>query len=125
MILFYRSGMKSTSSAFIRRNDCRKPETTECAQPLCEAIVRALIEDVLMPGGDLIRIDDYISAETYIQPNEDVPDGRERSSNIGTIQNAFPHQKHGSTAASLEATPQQKRLTEHTALPASNAKNFA
>lgn len=42
-----------------------------------KAIVRSLIEDVLMVGGDPTKIDAYISAETYIQHNKDVPDGLE------------------------------------------------
>ena len=39
-------------------------------------LVRALIRDVLM-GDAPERIDDYISAETYIQHNAEVPDGLE------------------------------------------------
>lgn len=42
-----------------------------------KARVRALIEDVLMPGGDPTNIDRYISAERYVQHNRDVPDGLE------------------------------------------------
>ena len=42
-----------------------------------KAIVRAMIEDVLMVGGDPTKIDAYISAETYIQHNKDVADGLE------------------------------------------------
>jgi predicted SnoaL-like aldol condensation-catalyzing enzyme len=40
-----------------------------------KALVRHLIEDVLMPGGNPANIDRYISAERYIQHNRDVPDG--------------------------------------------------
>lgn len=40
-----------------------------------KAIVRGLIEDVLMPNGNPERIDDYISAQQYIQHNAEVPDG--------------------------------------------------
>jgi predicted SnoaL-like aldol condensation-catalyzing enzyme len=42
-----------------------------------KALVRRLIEDVLMPGGNPHNIDRYISAETYIQHNRDVADGLE------------------------------------------------
>lgn len=41
-----------------------------------KAIVREMIEHVLMEGGDASRIDDYI-AENYAQHNSEVPDGRE------------------------------------------------
>jgi predicted SnoaL-like aldol condensation-catalyzing enzyme len=37
-------------------------------------LVRELVEQVLMPGGDPHRVDEYI-AEVYIQHNADVPDG--------------------------------------------------
>ena len=40
-----------------------------------KALVRALVEDVLMPGGNPHNIDRYISAEQYIQHNRDVADG--------------------------------------------------
>jgi predicted SnoaL-like aldol condensation-catalyzing enzyme len=40
-------------------------------------IINNLIKDVLMEGGDQARIDDYISSETYIQHNREVPDGLE------------------------------------------------
>ena len=39
-----------------------------------KALVRAMLQDVLMPGGDPTRVDDYISAETYIQHNAEVAD---------------------------------------------------
>ena len=42
-----------------------------------KALVRAMIEDVLMDGGDPRRIDVYISAEEYIQHSSDVADGLE------------------------------------------------
>ena len=42
-----------------------------------KALVRALIEDVLMPGGNPHHIDRYISSEQYIQHNREVPDGLE------------------------------------------------
>ena len=38
-------------------------------------IVRNLIQDALMEGGDPAKIPDYV-AENYIQHNKDVPDGR-------------------------------------------------
>ena len=40
-----------------------------------KAVVRAMLEDVLMPGGDPTRVDQYISADTYIQHNAQVADG--------------------------------------------------
>lgn len=42
-----------------------------------KTLVRNLIQDVLMPGGDPTKIDQYISSEQYIQHNKDVPDGLE------------------------------------------------
>ena len=42
-----------------------------------KALVEAMIKDVLMPNGNPHNIDQYISAETYIQHNKDVPDGLE------------------------------------------------
>lgn len=42
-----------------------------------KARVRSMIEDVLIPGGDPTRVDEYISAETYIQHNAEVADGLE------------------------------------------------
>ena len=42
-----------------------------------KALVRALIEDVLMPGGNPHNVDRYISARTYIQHNREVADGLE------------------------------------------------
>jgi predicted SnoaL-like aldol condensation-catalyzing enzyme len=43
-----------------------------------KALVRALIEDVLMPGGNPHNVDRYISADEYIQHNRDVADGLEQ-----------------------------------------------
>ena len=40
-------------------------------------LVRAFLEDVMMPGGDPHRIDRYISSDQYIQHNRDVADGLE------------------------------------------------
>ena len=40
-----------------------------------KAVVRAMLHDVLIPGGDPTRNGDYISAETYIQHNAEVADG--------------------------------------------------
>lgn len=42
-----------------------------------KTLVRNLIQDVLMPGGDASNIDQYISSEQYIQHNKEVPDGLE------------------------------------------------
>jgi predicted SnoaL-like aldol condensation-catalyzing enzyme len=42
-----------------------------------KVLVRSMIEDVLMRGGNPHKIDNYISAETYIQHNKEVPDGLE------------------------------------------------
>jgi predicted SnoaL-like aldol condensation-catalyzing enzyme len=42
-----------------------------------KALVRAMVEDVLMDGGNANNIDDYISADQYIQHNKEVPDGLE------------------------------------------------
>ena len=52
-----------------------------------KALVRSLIEDVLMVGGDPTKIDDYISAETYIQHNKDVPDGLEHFKALALAEN--------------------------------------
>lgn len=41
-----------------------------------KALVRNLIQDALMPGGDPSKIDEYVG-DTYIQHNKDVPDGKE------------------------------------------------
>lgn len=41
-----------------------------------KALVRAMIEDILMPGGDPARIDRYV-AEDCVQHSAEVPDGRE------------------------------------------------
>lgn len=41
-----------------------------------QALVRAMLEDLLMPGGDLDNIDRYV-AEDYIQHNADMADGLE------------------------------------------------
>jgi len=40
-------------------------------------LVRRMISDVLMPGGDPTRIDHYVSAESYVQHARDVADGLE------------------------------------------------
>lgn len=42
-----------------------------------KALVRAMIHDVLMEGGDPHRVDEYISAETYIRHNKEFSDGLE------------------------------------------------
>jgi len=41
-----------------------------------KAIVRSMIEDLLMPDGDLSRVDQYIAVD-YLQHNAEVPDGIE------------------------------------------------
>lgn len=41
-----------------------------------KAIVRAMVTDLLMPGGDVTKVDDYIAPE-YLQHNAQVPDGLE------------------------------------------------
>jgi predicted SnoaL-like aldol condensation-catalyzing enzyme len=43
-----------------------------------KALVRELIEDVLMPGGNPSNIDGHISADRYIQHNREVADGLEQ-----------------------------------------------
>ena len=40
-----------------------------------KVLVRALVEDVLMPGGNPHNIDQYISGSQYIQHNREVADG--------------------------------------------------
>ena len=52
-----------------------------------KAIVRSLIEDVLRVGGDPTKIDDYISAATYIQHNKDVADGLEHFKPLALAEN--------------------------------------
>lgn len=42
-----------------------------------KALVRSLIEDVLMPGGNPHNIDRYISSDQYVQHNREVADGLE------------------------------------------------
>lgn len=42
-----------------------------------KALVRSLIEDGLMRGGNPANLPNYISAEQYIQHNKEVPDGLE------------------------------------------------
>ena len=42
-----------------------------------KAVVREMITQVLMPGGDPSRIDEFISDQQYIQHNPDVADGLE------------------------------------------------
>jgi predicted SnoaL-like aldol condensation-catalyzing enzyme len=41
------------------------------------ALVRSMIHDVLIEGGDVQAIDRYISSEQYVQHNQEVPDGLE------------------------------------------------
>lgn len=42
-----------------------------------KALVRSMVEDVLMPGGNPHNIDQYISGHKYIQHNREVADGLE------------------------------------------------
>lgn len=42
-----------------------------------KTLVRNMIEQALMPGGDPSRIPEFISSETYIQHNKEVADGME------------------------------------------------
>jgi predicted SnoaL-like aldol condensation-catalyzing enzyme len=42
-----------------------------------KALVREMIEQCLMRGGDASRIDEFISREQYLQHNKEVPDGFE------------------------------------------------
>ena len=52
-----------------------------------KALVRSLIEDALMPGGNPANLPQYISAETYIQHNKDVPDGLENFQKLAMMPN--------------------------------------
>jgi predicted SnoaL-like aldol condensation-catalyzing enzyme len=56
-----------------------------------KALVRQLIQDVLMPGGDPSKIDQYISAETYIQHNPERPDGLEHFKKLAMMPNRPLH----------------------------------
>ena len=42
-----------------------------------KALVKNLIKEIMMRGGDPQKVSDFISAEQYIQHNKDVPDGLE------------------------------------------------
>ncbi|MEM6800741.1 MAG: hypothetical protein AAF696_05020 [Bacteroidota bacterium] len=50
-------------------------------------LVRNLITDVLIPGGDPSKIDQYVSQDTYIQHNKDVADGFEHFYELATMPN--------------------------------------
>lgn len=50
-------------------------------------LVREMIQDVLMPGGDPHQIDKYISSEMYIQHNKEVPDGLASFKKLATAPN--------------------------------------
>ncbi|MEM7658571.1 MAG: nuclear transport factor 2 family protein [Bacteroidota bacterium] len=52
-----------------------------------KALVREMITQVMMPGGDPHRIDEFISSEEYIQHNKDVPDGLEHFKALATQPN--------------------------------------
>lgn len=49
-----------------------------------KALVRRLIEDVLMPGGNPGKVREYISAAQYLQHNAEVPDGLEPFAALAT-----------------------------------------
>ncbi|OJJ14724.1 hypothetical protein BKI52_41545 [marine bacterium AO1-C] len=49
-----------------------------------KALVRSLIKDVLMQGGDPTKMDQYISKEKYIQHNPEVADGFEHFYKLAT-----------------------------------------
>lgn len=42
-----------------------------------KALVKTMIEQVLMPGGNPDRVDEFISSERYIQHSKEMPDGLE------------------------------------------------
>ena len=50
-----------------------------------KALVRSLIEDGLMTGGDPSKLADYISEEQYIQHNPEVGDGLEHFQKLATM----------------------------------------
>jgi predicted SnoaL-like aldol condensation-catalyzing enzyme len=52
-----------------------------------KALVRKMIEDVLMEGGNRENIGNYISSETYIQHNKDVPDGIQGIKDLVSMEN--------------------------------------
>ncbi|MEO0899505.1 MAG: nuclear transport factor 2 family protein [Bacteroidota bacterium] len=52
-----------------------------------KALVRNLIEQALMPGGDPTRLGEFISEETYIQHNPEVADGFEHFYKLATMPN--------------------------------------
>jgi len=52
-----------------------------------KALVRSLIEDALMEGGNPEHLDRYISTEQYIQHNAEVADGLEHFQQLATMAN--------------------------------------
>jgi len=52
-----------------------------------KALVRNLIQEVLMPGGDPSKLDQYISTEKYIQHNPEVEDGFDAFQRLVTAPN--------------------------------------
>lgn len=50
-------------------------------------LVRNLLENALMRGGDPSKIDDYISKDTYIQHNNEVEDGLENFKKLASMPN--------------------------------------
>ena len=52
-----------------------------------KALVRRLIQDGLMEGGDPSKLSDYISSETYIQHNKEVANGLEHFQKLASMPN--------------------------------------
>lgn len=50
-------------------------------------LVREMIQNVLMKGGDVSKIDQYISSETYIQHSKDVEDGLDAFLELAAMEN--------------------------------------
>ncbi len=51
-------------------------------------LVKNLLKDALMEGGDPSKLSNYISTETYIQHNKDVTDGLEHFQKLASMPNA-------------------------------------
>ncbi|HAS44490.1 MAG TPA: hypothetical protein DCS93_28690 [Microscillaceae bacterium] len=52
-----------------------------------KALVRSLIQNALMPGGNTSKLDQYVSTEKYIQHNPEVEDGFEAFQRLVTAPN--------------------------------------
>lgn len=52
-----------------------------------KALVQAMIEDVMMAGGNPLNIEQYISADQYIQHNREVADGLEHFKPLAVAEN--------------------------------------